>query len=238
MRIAKNAETDLRLVARFYASTREDVEKYCTIALSQAATDATFPATRKEQAIYFYRLIRYQSEQQKRFSEMPILIQKHYRYLYTQMLARANKRTGDIDRSEEMVQQAFTKAIEYNNKHGWQATSSDTLKSLSAYLCRIIETLFLDSIRVHDRRKTDSTDEFKSGWATDSTTPEHQTGAELLIQTMRKVLSTDQFNVLNLISQGHSYESAGEVLHMPKSVVHRHVHLGRAKLRKALNEQG
>jgi DNA-directed RNA polymerase specialized sigma24 family protein len=234
MRIAKQVHSSLIRVARFYSSSRAEEEKLCTCAITQASADTSFPEAKKEQGRYFYNLIRLKKEPV--IPEMPQLIQQHYKYLYTQMLMRANKRTGDVDQSEELVQNAFSNALEYYTKHGWQPSSSNAVKSLSAYLCRIVETLFIDQRRAVERHKTDTTDEFKAGWVIDQSFAGFASEG-VILQHLKKKLSDNQFIIITMLAEGYKLEEIAERLNVKKANIQQELYKTQAIVRREIKTQ-
>lgn len=156
--------------------------------------------------------------------------QKAYNFAY--------RLTGNEQDSRDLVQEAFTHALEHFHQY-------DQKRPFQAWFNRILKNIFLDGVRRYERKHTVSLDGpsilEEVSWeeiipGRDRTPGEDMDRAEAY-ETVQKALNCLPIHYRTAISlcdiDRYSYEQISEVMNCPVGTVRSRIHQGRILLRKA-----
>lgn len=153
----------------------------------------------------------------------------------------AYRLAGNEPDARDLVQEAFAKALEH-------ASSYDSTRPFDSWLLRILNNVFLDSMRRHSHTRTVSLDApvsvDDSSWAELLPGDDPSAADELLkaesLDLLQKALTRLPVAYRSAIAlcdiEGLSYDDIAKVMEIPVGTVRSRIHQGRLLLRKAYEE--
>jgi DNA-directed RNA polymerase specialized sigma24 family protein len=163
------------------------------------------------------------------------LLANHYTYLAGEMYKRAIHHTTESDAAHELVQKAFSRALERDRKAPWKPRSAKTLNDLSAYLCRIVDMLFLDEMRRKKRHQTISVPNLSPSWNSDhSMRTEHALSYNQAMSSLQTQFGTLHVRIMTLLTEGYTHAEIAENLHLTVSRVRQCIYHSRQILKEWL----
>lgn len=153
----------------------------------------------------------------------------------------AYRLSGNEPDARDLVQEAFARAFAH-------ADSYDPTRPFDSWLLRILNNVFLDSMRRHSHTRTVSLDApapvEDAGWADllpgDEPLPADELvkreSVDLLQKALARLPLTYRSSIALCDIEGLSYEEIARIMAIPVGTVRSRIHQGRALLRKAYEE--
>jgi RNA polymerase sigma-70 factor (ECF subfamily) len=153
----------------------------------------------------------------------------------------AYRLSGNEPDARDLVQEAFSRAFEH-------AGSYDPSRPFDSWLLRILNNVFLDSMRRHAHSRTVSLDAPApvegEGWAdmrpggekAASDEMMREESLDLLQKALTRLPMLYRSAVVLCDIEGQSYEEIAKVMDVPVGTVRSRIHQGRVLLRKAYEE--
>lgn len=153
----------------------------------------------------------------------------------------AYRLAGNEPDARDLVQEAFAKALEHSDSY-------DKTRPFDSWLLRILNNVFLDSMRRHSHTRTVSLDApapvEDTSWAELLSGNDLSVSEELVkeesLDLLQKALSRLPLTYRSAIAlcdiEGLSYDDIARVMDIPVGTVRSRIHQGRVLLRKAYEE--
>ncbi len=153
----------------------------------------------------------------------------------------AYRLSGNEPDARDLVQEAFSRALEHGGSY-------DPSRPFDSWLLRILNNVFLDSMRRHSHTRTVSLDApapvEDAGWADllpgDEPAPADELVKRESVDILQKALARLPLAYRSAVAlcdiEGMSYEEIAQVMAVPIGTVRSRIHQGRVLLRKTYEE--